>query len=176
MANSDTAKHEIFLQLFVRHERAMRAYARTLLSSWQDVDEVIQESSLVAWRKFEEFDCSSNFAAWLVVIVRYEALKLRRGRQRDRLVFSEELLQLLETEGIEDFERLDRQRAALERCLGQLQEGQRKTLALAYSSGQKLKDVADRSGYTVEGFYKVIQRLRVALLKCAERQMAQEMD
>lgn len=174
MANSETANHELFLQLFVRHERAMRVYARTLLSSWQDVDEAIQEASLVAWRKFGEFEEHSSFSAWLAVIVKYEALKLRRGRQRDRLVFSEEVLQLLENDGADDVELLDRQRAALEKCLEQLHEAQRKTLALAYGSGLKLKEVAERSGYSVEGFYKVLQRLRMALLKCAQRQMTQE--
>jgi RNA polymerase sigma-70 factor (ECF subfamily) len=176
MADTKTSNHELFLQLFVRHERAMRAYARTLLPSWQDVDEAIQESSLVAWRKFEDFDPATNFAAWLATIVRFEALRLRRARHRNRLIFSDELLQLLENEGAEDYDRLERQRSALEKCLSQLQETQRQILALAYNSDLKLHQVAEKSGHSTEGFYKLIQRLRAALLKCAQRELAREVE
>jgi RNA polymerase sigma-70 factor (ECF subfamily) len=166
--------HEAFLQLFMRHERAARAYARTLASSWGDVDDVMQQSSLVAWRKFGEFDQGSNFSAWLATIVRFESLKFRRTKQRDRLVFSEPVLQLLEAEGVEDLDQLEQQRTALQKCLDRLGDAQRQLLKMAYSSGRTLRELAESSGRSVEGFYKTLQRLRAALLKCAQRELTQE--
>lgn len=160
--------HEAFLQLFMRHERPVRAYARTLVASWQDVDDVMQQSSLVAWRKFADFDRDSSFSAWLATIVRFECLKLRRTKQRDRLVFSEPTLQLLEAEGEDEIEQLEHQRTALQHCLERLSDAQRQLLRLAYSSGLSLREVADRTGRSVEAIYKTLQRLRAALLKCAQ--------
>ena len=166
--------HERFLQLFVRHERPVRAYARTLLGSWEDVDEVMQETSLVAWRKFDQFDSATNFAAWLGTIARFEALKLRRAKQRDRLVFSDHLMTLLESEGLEELGQLERQRSALQRCLDRLSTAHRRVLHLSYGLGLKYCDIATQTGYTVDALYKVLQRLRTALLKCTKHELVQE--
>ena len=40
-----------FMRLFVRHERDLRVFARTLLPNWPAVDDVLQEASVVMWRK-----------------------------------------------------------------------------------------------------------------------------
>jgi DNA-directed RNA polymerase specialized sigma24 family protein len=42
-------KGETFVRLLMEHEPRVRGFLRGLLPSWSDVDEVIQESSLVAW-------------------------------------------------------------------------------------------------------------------------------
>jgi RNA polymerase sigma-70 factor (ECF subfamily) len=168
-----TPNHELFLQLFMRHERAMRIFARTLLWTWDDVDEVMQQTSMIAWRKFADYTEGTNFVAWLSTILRYEALKLRRSKHRDRLVFSDELLQVIEDEGSNELEEINKYRSALNRCLEKLSEPQVKLLQMTYSSGMKLKEVSETTGYSVQAFYKTIQRLRAALLKCAENELRQ---
>ena len=86
--------YEIFVRLFVTHEGRLRGFLRTLLSDWDDVDEVMQETSIIAWRKFAQFDVSTNFMAWAAAIARFEALKHRRKQARDRLVFNDEIFDL----------------------------------------------------------------------------------
>jgi RNA polymerase sigma-70 factor (ECF subfamily) len=172
MPGSQPTDHEVFLRLFLQHEQQVRVYARSLLSSWQDVDEVMQEASLVAWRKFGEFDPHSNFAAWWATIVRYEALKWRRTKQRDHLYFSEQIIQLLAEEGLEELDHLERQRTVLEICFHRLNETHRQLLQLCYGSGRPFREIAKMTGYSVEAFYKVLQRLRSVLLKCVERELA----
>ena len=94
-----------FLRLFVQHEQALRAYARVMVPTWDAVDEVIQEASVVMWRKLDLLDSPDNFLPWAKVIVRYEALRARRDYARDRLVFSEELLSMLADEAAETLQR-----------------------------------------------------------------------
>jgi RNA polymerase sigma-70 factor, ECF subfamily len=173
-AMTDTTNHEAFLQQFMRNERSVRAYLRTLLASWEDVDEAMQETSMVAWRKYSDFSPGTNFGAWLAIIARFEALKIRRNKQRDRLVFSDRVLDLLENEGVDDLDRLELRRRVLERCIERLGDAQRQLLLAAYGSGLKLRDVAAKMGRSVEAFYKSIQRLRSALLTCSERELEQE--
>lgn len=69
--------HEAFLRLFTRCEPELRAFVRSCLPRPQDVDEVMQEVSLVAWRKFGDLDDRGRFAPWACLIARYEILKLR---------------------------------------------------------------------------------------------------
>ncbi|MBN2578294.1 MAG: sigma-70 family RNA polymerase sigma factor [Pirellulales bacterium] len=172
MTVSRPTDHEAFLRFFLQHEQQVRVYARTLLSSWQDVDEVMQEASLVAWRKFNEFDPQSNFAAWLATIVRFEALKWRRTKRRDHLIFSEQIIQLLAEEGLEELDNLERQRTVLEKCFHRLSETHRQLLQLSYGSGRPFREIAKMTGYSAEAFYKVLQRLRSVLLKCVEQELA----
>ena len=54
-------RYEVFVRLLVENESRVRSFLRGLLPTWQDVEEVTQEASLVAWRKFDEFEIGTSF-------------------------------------------------------------------------------------------------------------------
>lgn len=168
------ARYETFVRLLVAHEPHLRSFLHSLLPSWTDVDEAMQETSLTAWRKFDQFEPGSNFLAWTAAIARFEALKQRRTRSRERLVFSEAVIDLIANEAAAETETLAQERAALERCLAKLGEPARELLETAYQPGVKLHELAGRSGKGVEAFYKTLQRLRARLLECVQREVQQE--
>ena len=89
-----------FMRLFVRHERDLRVFARSLLPNWPAVDDVLQEASVVMWKKLHQLEQEDDFFTWARVIVRFEALRARRNAARDRLVLSEETLELLAKEAM----------------------------------------------------------------------------
>ena len=92
--------YEQFIRLFVAQEGRLRAFLRTLVPSLGELDEVMQETSLVAWQKFSQFEPGTDFLAWVATIARFEALRWRRDRAADRLVFSEQLCELLADEAL----------------------------------------------------------------------------
>ena len=70
--------HDAFLRLFTRFEGNLRAFVTSLPPTRKRVDDVMQESSVVLWRKFSEFDqtgATCDFLAWAFMIARYEVLK-----------------------------------------------------------------------------------------------------
>ena len=95
--------YRVFMPLFTQHEDGLRCFVRTVLPSRDDVDEVIQDMSVVAWMKFDRFDPETDFARCAATIARYEVLNYRRTKARDRLVFDEDILKLLADECQEDF-------------------------------------------------------------------------
>jgi len=173
-AGRTDAGYEAFVRLLVEHEPRMRAYLRGLLPTWADVDEVMQNASLVAWRKFADFEKETNFAGWLLTIARFEALKHRRNVARSPLVFSEEVWELLANEAESAADSGLVRREALERCLGKLPATQRELVLKAYAPGAHLKEIAQQAGSSEQAFYKTMQRLRAALLECISRTLAQE--
>lgn len=166
--------YEAFVRLFVAHEMRLRSFLRSLLSHWSDVDEVMQETSIVAWRKFSQFDPDSNFMAWAAAIARFEALKCQRKHARERLVFSDDLFDLIADESLAETDALERHRLALQECLEKLDAPQRQLLQVAHTPGVKLHELAARSGRSVQALYKTVQRLRALLQDCAERQLRKE--
>jgi RNA polymerase sigma-70 factor (ECF subfamily) len=169
-----TPPYEEFVRLFVAHEGRLRAFVRALLPTWADVDEVMQETSLVAWRKFARFERGTNFMAWAATIARFEALNHLRRRGREQLVFSDAVADLMAEEAASEGETLERQRRALDRCLAKLDEPQRELLLLSYQPGARLHEVAARAGRSVQGHYKSVQRLRARLLECIEGELRHE--
>ncbi|MDP3070784.1 MAG: sigma-70 family RNA polymerase sigma factor [Opitutaceae bacterium] len=166
--------YEEFVRLFVAHEGRLRAFLRSLLPAWADVDEVMQETSLVAWRKFDRFERGTHFMAWAATIARFEALDHLRRRGREHLVFSDAVADMMAEEAAQEGDMLDSHRRALDRCLAKLGATQRELLLLSYQPGARLHEVAARAGRSVQGHYKSVQRLRVRLLECIEGELKRE--
>jgi len=160
--------YSTFVGLFTRHEGGLRAFVRTLLPTWGDTDEVMQEVSLVAWRKFDQFDPETDFMRWAATIARFEALNYRRSMARDRLVFDEDIVQLLARECEEEMADLEPRRRALESCLKKLPEHRRRLILRAHTPGQKMKPIAEEVGVTPNALYKTVERIRLTLFRCIE--------
>ena len=161
----ENERYEAFVKLFAHHEAELRRFVGSFLPRWGDVDEVVQRAAIVMWRKFDQFDPETSFIKWAQVVTRFEALAYRRKMARDRLVFREDVLELMAQEAGEEFNERDRQRVALDTCLlGK----QRSFVMLAYTPGVNVKEMAEESGSTAAAFYMRLKRLRRQLMKCIE--------
>ncbi|MBG88263.1 MAG: RNA polymerase subunit sigma-70 [Verrucomicrobiales bacterium] len=174
MPDPESQQYETFVELFARYEGDLRAFVRSLLPTWYDADEVVQQVALVAWRKFDQFDPSTSFIKWACVIARFEALGYRRKLARDRLVFREDLMAKLAEEAAEETEERKSENAALEGCLKKLPAAQRELVTMAYTPGTTTKELANRAGVKPGSFYMRLNRIRKVLLDCVETTMAQE--
>lgn len=166
--------YEAFVRHFTRAEPGLRAFLRALLPTAEDMEEVLQDTSLVLWKKFDTFEPGTNFNAWACVIARFEVLKYRRTKARDRLVFREDIIELLADEAEEAAVPLERERHALRGCLAKLKERERMLVLAVYTHGAAIGEAAEQTGRTVAAAYKALSRIRQALLKCIERELAKE--
>ncbi|NBV34190.1 MAG: RNA polymerase subunit sigma-24, partial [Proteobacteria bacterium] len=114
--------HERFVRLLTEHEGIIRASIRSVIQRTEDVAEIMQSVSVVMWRKFDSLTDSTGFAKWACVIARYEILKFKRARARDRFQFDEELISLILEEGAEELPARTARLAHLEACLEKLPE------------------------------------------------------
>ena len=162
---------EDFLRLFMRHELQIRAFIRACLPRASDVDEVMQEDSLVAWKKFASLSDHSQFVSWLCLIARYEILKYCRKFARDRLVLDDAMVALVAAEADSELPLRGRQFAALEDCVERLSEERRQLLKTAYSSGQTVRALAEQWGRTENSLYKTLVRIRLDLLQCINHKL-----
>lgn len=146
------------------------------MPSWDDVDEVMQNTGVVLWRKFSDFepeaDPANEFFRWACVVARFEVLAWRRDKARDRHVFDEDLVEMLALEAEEKHETLRDERKALEKCLAKLPENLRKIVVTAYEPGVRLNEVARDLGKSATAFYKKLNRTRALLLDCIREEVA----
>ena len=166
--------HEAFLRVFTRAEPELRAFVRSCLPRLQDVDEVMQEVSLVAWRKFGDLDDRSRFAPWACLIARYEILKYRRAHARNRLLLDESVIEALADEAAAEMPLHQRRLVALESCFEKLPEARRELAIAAYTPGTSQKELARQMGRTEGALYQLLSRIRQELWRCVELTLAKE--
>ena len=171
--DSEDARYETFVQRFAHYEPDLRRFIRSLLPTWTDTDEVLQQTAIVIWRKFDQYDPGTHFMKWACVIARFEALTYRRKMARDRHVFREDVLELMADEGVSELDGRQAEHDALQTCLLELPERQRKFVTLAYTPGVKVKDLAAEAGSTAAAFYMRLKRIRRQLMQCVESKTQQ---
>jgi RNA polymerase sigma-70 factor (ECF subfamily) len=172
--DDSNANHETFLTLLLRHEPMIRAGIRAVVTRPEDVDEIMQAVSIVAWRKFDSVTDAEGFGRWACVVARYEVLKFQRERARDRFVLDETLVERIMEEGEAECEVHGRRLTLLERCLEKLPQARRDLLLEAYTPGCTTRAMAQRLGKSEDGLYQLLRRLRVELKQCVELSMAEE--
>ncbi len=177
MSSPDAALHaknrdERFVQLFAHSEPALRLFLRSLLPRWEDTDEVLQETSLVLWRKFDTFTEGTDFLRWACMVARFEALKYRRGKARDRHIFDGDLMETLADEALDELPALEQERKALEACLQKLGSKERSWVESVYGTNSHIHEVATRAGRSPGSLYKALHRIRLGLLDCVTRSVA----
>ena len=161
-----------FDELFADHESAFRAYARSLLPSWDAVDEVLQSASLIMWRKLEQVDLPEGFLPWGKVVVRFEAQKYCRTKARDVHVFDPDLVEILANHQDESDEPdLVREQALLEECLQQVSDSNRQLVLAPYQGHGLLTRLAEASGRSRNSLYKQIRRIRARLEQCVAEKL-----
>ena len=119
-----------FVALLATCQRPIFLYAMSLLGNVDDAEEVVQESGLVLWKKFQEFQPGTDFIRWACQIARYQSLKVRARRFRGPQVFSNEFLAMIATASEEKTQaELESRRQALSQCLQELKAADRELIA-----------------------------------------------
>lgn len=162
------------VRLLMRHRERVRTFLATLLPNPDDAEEVLQETSVVAWRKFNDFEPGTNFSAWMCGIARLEALKFRRRHSSRRLLFDEDLMTGIAGDRLERPSLWDDRRDALSSCLAKLRPDDRDLLLTCYLNQSTIKAAAERLGRPLNTVYKALNRVRESLLLCIQRAIARE--
>jgi RNA polymerase sigma-70 factor (ECF subfamily) len=165
---------EEFVQLFTRHQRRLYLFILSQVPSTHAADEVLQETNLVIWSKYHQFELTTNFFAWSAQIATYEVLKYRQRRQRDKLKFSDEFVQAVAEEAADRSDELELRRQALERCLQKLRPTDRELIRRRYQPGESGKDMAEELGRPANSVYQSLGRIRRTLLECINRRLSLE--
>jgi RNA polymerase sigma-70 factor (ECF subfamily) len=167
-------QNEGFLRLWTHHEPELRAFVHACLPRAAEVDEVMQDVSLAAWRKFPTLTDHTQFPRWACLIARYEILMARRRHARDRLMLDEDIMEKLAEEGAEETLVRHQLLDALDGCIKKLSCERRELALAAYAPETSMKELAAQLGRTEGSLYQLLARVRQDLLRCVERTLAQE--
>lgn len=175
--SSKDDQYDQFVSLLARHEQAIRAFVRSLLPTSQDVDDVMQETGLVCWRKFDSFRLEGDggeFVRWACVIARFEILRHRRNYARDRLVFDEDVIEILASDAESRLNQAEAERQAVAHCLEKLAPAERRLLLSVHRPGDSIAKIAADTKQQARRLYSRVNVLRDLISQCLRMRLAEE--
>lgn len=150
------------------------AFVGSLVRDFAARDDVLQETAVAVIESFDRYDESRPFVGWALGIAQNQVRLYLRRRQRDRLVFDDDVVLLL----AEAFEATapeeQRSLAFLRDCLQRLPERSRELCELRYFRDLKPSSIANALGMAPNSVAKALQRIRDQLRECVSSKAATE--
>ena len=142
-----------------------------MVFSAHDADEIMQETSIVIWRKIEEFQLGSNFQAWSFRIARFQVMNYQKklSTQKKKVSFSEDLLEELEDTRLGLGKPHDEKWDKLDVCRKKLKEKDQELLEQVYGLGMEVDALAHHLDRKATSIYRSLRRIRLVLEKCVSQ-------
>ena len=163
-----------FVRLWTRHQADVERYLFAIMPRANDVSEVLQNVSVALWEKWDKYEQQRPFIPWARKFAWIEVQKWRQRQAREKLVFSNELLEQLNAVYEDCMTLTDPRRQALEECMEKLNSQERKWLQLRYSKHGALKKEAEKKGIKMPKRYYALEKIRAGLLQCIGQTMKRE--
>lgn len=159
---------DYFLRLFLRHQEDLRAFLGSVVRDRAAAEDLFQETALVLWQSFAQYDPARPFGAWARGIAVKKVLQGREKSRRLPLAFSPQALQAV-VDAYDRTEDLAPDSAALRDCISKLPPRSQSLLALRYERSLKLGEIAKEVGSTLDAVHKLLSRIRENLQECLQR-------
>ncbi len=163
-----------YVRLWTRHQAEVGRYVQTMIPSGNAAAEVLQDVSVRLWEKWSEYDPERPFVPWAIRFAYLEVLKWRQRQARERLVFSDELLEQIHAAYEDEVPLMEARRKALDGCLEKLSTQERRWVMRRYDRHGALQDEARSEGMSLNQIYYAMEQIRARLLDCIGRTMNQE--
>lgn len=157
----------------VEHLPALRAFAMSLSRNSAQADDLVQDTVVKAWTKFDKFQQGTNLRAWLFTILRNTFYSGRRKAQREVAdvdgVFSANLASKPDHDGrlaMKDFEV----------AFAKLPDEQREALILVGASGFSYEEAADMCNCAVGTIKSRANRGRAKLTELLQLDDSESME
>lgn len=175
----DQSHSEELAVYWAQHQPVVAGYISSLIPSFQDADDVLQNVAVMTVKKFDEYDRERPFAAWVIGIARnmvrrYYSEKKAKGHLVLDHRAVEALSDLYEQEYFRIARRHDIRQNALERCMRQLKGQWKRVLEMYYLRELSPGRIAQQLGITPNNVFVSLHRVRIALRECVRNQLRQE--
>ena len=170
----DNLSHERFARLFAANQGRIYAYIMSLVFDSSTTEELFQETCVVLWQKFDQFEPGTDFGRWAIRIARLNVLKWREQQARRREYCNDEFIRSVTQMQQDLSEDLDGQRRALATCMQRLRPQDRDLLRQRYEGNRTAKQLARELGRTATAIYRSLYRIRQSLFNCIRYRLAEE--
>ena len=144
----------------------MHQIAYNLLRCKADAEDIVQQTALTLWEKFDAYDPQQPFTPWACRFALNKTRQWIERHQRWKALLDGDLAEELAQRREELRPEMEARLRRLEGCLAGLPEDQRSLVEGYYYRREDIDQLARQSGRTVTSAYKALQRIRHSLQAC----------
>ena len=167
-------EQERFMRLWTDAQPAVVHYLHAMVRDPVAAKDLVQETALVLFRRFGEYDGQRPFLAWALGVAKLKVLGLQRDEARSFVTFDTELFEQFTDVWADLAPKASERSAALEVCLERLPARPRQMVRLRYFDEMNSEEIAQRLGAKSAAVRVALQRIREQLRVCIEQQMRLE--
>lgn len=143
MQPHDLPAEVLTTRLYSEHAQALHGWARGRVADDRDAEELVAETLVRAWRRYDQFDPSrGSERAWLFGIARNAAIDLHRRSQRRLRTVTDELPEVGESDVIDRLAEI----SVIADALGDLSDQHRTVIVHAFVHGRTCRQIAEHLG------------------------------
>lgn len=164
---------------------ALYNWAFNKTSSKEVAEDLVQETFIVALKKFDQFENRSSPKTWLISILNNKIIDLHRAKHTTKftslennsitlsnVMFDNENFWLNELDekiwNGNNSSQVELLENTLKKCLSDLPERWNLAISYKYYSDQKTELVCQELGITTSNYWQIIHRAKLLLKKCVE--------
>jgi RNA polymerase sigma-70 factor (ECF subfamily) len=167
---------EAFQVLVEQHSRQIFHLAYRMTGNEADAEDVVQETFLRAYRKFDDYDSRAQFSSWIHRIAANYAIDLLRRRRRWRSTEIDPVEQVdplaIETAGPERSALSSEIGRCIERALEALTPRERVAFTMRHYEGRSIAEIGrvlgTRTNSTKNHVFRAVRKLRLQLAPLTE--------
>ena len=163
-----------FIQHWTTAQPAVAGYIRAVVRDSASAKDVLQETALVLFKKFTEYDGERPFLGWALGVAKFQVLGHRRDEARCFLTFEADLFERFTEQWAAAEPEVDRRSGALQECLDQLKGRAREVVRMRYFDELTAEEIARRAGTNGGSVRVMLQRIREQLRACISGRMQAE--
>ena len=174
MSPESVSRTEQFVLLLAQHQEPVFRYIFSLVACEADARDILQETSLALYRKFDAYDASRPFLPWAYRFAYLQVQKHREKATRSPLLFSEDVMDLLAHDRERMEPELDQRLQLLNRCLAKLTPQDKELVTSRYAMRQGAEEMMQRFAMSRRTLFRNLELLRLRLHECVTRQLQSE--
>ena len=157
-----------FLQLLNECNRRISAYVFSMVQNFEDASDILQKTTMVMWKKFDDFQVGTDFASWGMKIAHFEILAYRRKKANQNVIFTDNLAQQIEAVAIDKSKDADERLKYLRECLKKMSANDLMLLRYRYEINESVKVLASRTGKSIQSIYRRLAAIQNILYRCIQ--------
>jgi RNA polymerase sigma-70 factor (ECF subfamily) len=165
---------ESLILLLTQHQDQLFRYIFSLVPCEADARDILQETSVALFRKFDQYDATRPFLPWAYRFAYLQVQKHREKSARSPLLFSEDVMDLIVNERAHIEPHLDERLRVLDGCLGKLTPQDKELVTSRYALRQGAEEMMQRFDLSRRTLFRNLELLRQRLHDCVSRQLQSE--
>lgn len=173
-ARTMLSESDKFVQLLTDCQSRLYAYILSILPNSTAARDVLAETNIKLWGKWQEFDQGRDFVTWAFRFAYFEVLAYQKRVRHDRHIFDGDLLSEMADDAVAVTRDLNDRLIALENCIDKLPSRDQQLVALRYDSQLPVQDIAKRRNKSPNAISHALFRIRAALAECVDKTLSLE--